>query len=114
MPRSPSAALAYVPPKLQSTRAATPKPSARGQGDEETLSSVRIPTPDELGIGRAEELFDWSVVERKLDAAGATGFQVERTTTGYRFTCQVPAGAVTGRGATKPEAVRNALAQLSR
>jgi hypothetical protein len=113
MPRSPSAALAYVPPKLQSTRAAAPQPTTRGQSNEETPTVVRIPTPEELGIGRPDESFDWSVVERKLDAAGATGFQVERTTTGYRFTCQVPSGPVTGRGATKPEAVRNALAQLS-
>jgi hypothetical protein len=61
-----------------------------------------------------DEPLDWSMVERRLDAAGATGFLVEKTTTGFRFTCQVPAGPITGRGTTRPEAVRNALAQLAK
>ena len=53
------------------------------------------------------------MVEHRLDAAGVTGFQVEKTATGFRFTCQLPSGAVAGRGATRGEAVRNALAQLA-
>lgn len=89
---------------------------ARGQSDDRP-PAVRIPTPEELGIGgtnlvRGDEPVDWSMVERKLDAAGVTGFQVEKAATGYRFTCQLPSGAVTGRGATRGEAVRNAVAQL--
>ena len=48
------------------------------------------------------------MVERRLDAAGVNGFQVEKTTTGFRFTCQVASGAVTGRGTTKGEAVQYA------
>ena len=91
---------------------------ARGQSDDRP-PAVRIPTPEELGIGRAkfvsgDEPVDWSMVERKLDAAGVTGFQVEKTTSGYRFTCQLASGTVTGRGETRGEAVRNAVAQLTR
>jgi len=91
---------------------------ARGQSDDRPVA-LRIPTPEELGIGSAKlvagnESIDWSMVERKLDAAGVTGFQVEKTTSGYRFICQSPTGTVAGRGATRGEAVRNALAQLTR
>jgi hypothetical protein len=65
---------------------------ARGQSDDRP-PAVRIPTPEELGLGTAklvagDEPVDWSMVERRLDAAGVTGFQVEKTTAGYRFTCQ--------------------------
>jgi hypothetical protein len=107
---------AYVPPRLPSVRDKAPAMVARGQSDDRP-PAVRIPTPEELGIGRAnlvsgDEPVDWSMVERKLDAAGVTGFQVEKTAGGYRFTCQKSSGVVSGRGATKGEAVRNALAQL--
>ena len=109
---------AYVPPRLPSVRDKAPRLVARGQSDDRP-PAVRIPTPEELGIGSAKlvagtESVDWSMVERRLDAAGVTGFQVEKTTSGYRFTCQLASGAVTGRGTNKGEAVRNALAQLSR
>jgi hypothetical protein len=76
---------------------------------------VRIPTPEELGLGlgqeivRGDEALDWAMVERKLDAAGATSYGMEKTATGFRFTVQLPGGPVVGRGATKNEAVRNAL-----
>jgi hypothetical protein len=108
-----------VPPKLPSTRAANAKPVVRAQLDDSAPATIRIPTPEELGLARpapaaGDEPLDWPTVERRLDAAGATGYQVERTTSGYRFTCQLPSGAVTGRGATKPEAVRHVLAQLTR
>src|SRR4051794_26117989 len=119
MPTAPQAAQAYVPPKLPSTRAALAKPVVRAQSDDSAPATIRIPTPEELGLAHAPtvtggEALDWTTVERRLDAAGATGYQVEKTTGGYRFTCQLPSGAVTGRGATKPEAVRQALAQLTR
>jgi hypothetical protein len=109
---------AYVPPRLPSVRDKAPTMVARGQMADRP-AALRIPTPEELGIGRTtlvagDEAVDWSMVERKLDAAGVTGFQVEKTTGGYRFTCQLPSGVVNGRGASKGEAVRNALAQLSR
>lgn len=112
--------MAYVPPRLPSPRAAAPKTNvvARGQSDD-APPAIRIPSPEELGIGKAkllsgDEPLDWNMVERRLDSAGVTGFQVEKTTSGFRFTCQLPTGAVSGRGASKAEAVRNALAQLGK
>ena len=109
---------AYVPPRLPSTRDRGPNMVARGKSDDRT-PALRIPTPDELGIGTAklaggDEPVDWNLVERRLDAAGVTAFQVEKTGVGFRFTCLLASGAVSGRGATKGEAVRNALAQLTR
>jgi hypothetical protein len=109
---------AYVPPRLPSVRDKAPTMVARGQSDDRP-PAVRIPTPEELGIGATNlvsgnEPVDWSMVERRLDAAGVTGFQVEKMANGYCFTCRLPAGAVTGRGATRGEAVRNAVAQLGR
>jgi hypothetical protein len=117
-PRAQAPAATYVPPRLPSPRAAAPKLLARGQNDD-AAPAIRIPTPEELGIGTAkliggDEPLDWNMVERRLDAAGVTGYQVEKVAGGFRFTCQLSAGAVTGRGASKAEAVRNALGQLSR
>ena len=79
--------------------------------------AVRIPTPEELGLGTnkivtGDESIDWSMVERRLKAVGATGYQIEKTATGFRFTFELPTGPVLGRGATKGEAVRTGLAQL--
>jgi hypothetical protein len=117
----PQSAAAYVPPKLPSTRAAGAheKPIVRAQSDDSGPPTIRIPTPEELGLGSptlvtGDEPLDWALVERRLDAAGVTGYQMEKTSAGFRFTCQLPSGVVTGRGATKPEAVRQALAQLTR
>ena len=97
---------------------AKPAPVIRAQMDD-TPPAVRIPTPEELGIDRVkvattDEPLDWSMVERKLDAVGATGYQMEKTADGFRFTCKLSFGPVAGRGATKGEAVRKALAQLPR
>ena len=110
-----------MPPKLQPVRAAAEpaRPVVRAQSDDTAVPNIRIPTPEELGLGTpdadaANDSLDWTLVERKLDAAGATGYQVEKTTTGYKFTCQLPSGAVTGRGSSRPAAVRSALAQLAR
>jgi len=109
----------YVPPKLESSRALAPKtqPIARGQSDDNSTTTLRIPTPEELGLGTrklvtGDEPLDWALVERKLDAAGVTAYQMEKTSNGFRFTCQLTAGPVSGRGGSKNEAVRNALAQL--
>src|SRR5947207_11945970 len=108
--------MAYVPPKLVSMRTAGAKPAVvRGQM-EDSRTTLRIPTPEELGIGGARvtassDPLDWAMVERKLDAVGATGYQMEKTADGFRFTATLANGPVAGRGATKGEAVRNALAQ---
>jgi len=114
-----SATMAYVPPKLASTRGAEGKALvARGQM-EDAQTALRIPTPEELGIGHAKaaaisEPLDWSMVERKLDAVGATGYQMEKTAEGFRFTAKLSSGPVAGRGASRGEAVRNALSQLTK
>jgi hypothetical protein len=118
MPRAQAPVQSYVPPRLESPKASAPKLLARGQSDD-APPAVRIPTPEELGLGTGkpesgDAPLDWSMVERRLDAAGATGYQVEKTGTGFRFTCQLASGAVSGRGMTKGEAVRNTLAKLPR
>jgi len=94
------------------------KPVVRGQSDDDP-APVRIPTPEELGLGgknlvTGDEPLDWAQVEHKLDAAGVTGYQMEKTAGGYRFTCQLATGPVSGRGSSKNEAVRGALAQLAK
>jgi hypothetical protein len=111
-----SPAQAYVPPRLPSPRDSAPKLVARGQKDE-SPAAVRIPTPEELGIASTrlvagDEPLDWAMVERKLDRSGVTGFHLDKTASGFQFTCRLSTGPVSGRGATKGEAVRNALAQL--
>jgi hypothetical protein len=129
-PRAVRTAPAYRPPALPSPFKPGAAPVVRGQGDDaparppvriptpEELTSaptpaVRIPTPEELGLGEkmvtGDEALDWAMVERKLDAAGATSYGMEKAATGFRFTVQLPAGPVVGRGATKNEAMRNAL-----
>jgi hypothetical protein len=112
--------LAYMPPKLESPRGAGARlqPVTRAQSDD-APAAVRIPTPDELGLGAAkivagDELLDWSMVERKLDAAGVSTFQMDKSAGGFVFTCKAPSGAVAGRGATRAAAVRQALAQLGK
>lgn len=98
--------MAYQPPKLTSPK---PKALIRAQNDETT--SISIPSPEELGLGSrpTDEAIDWARIERQLDSAGATGFQMQRLDTGFRFTVQMPEGPVAGKGTTKAEAVRNAM-----
>lgn len=107
---------AYVPPRLPSPRDSASKMVARGQKDD-APPAVHIPTPEELGISTTkivagDEPLDWAMVERKMDRSGVTGFQLERSESGFRFTCRLATGTVVGRGTTKGEAVRSALGQL--
>jgi hypothetical protein len=109
-----------VPPKLESPRApgARPQPVIRAQSDD-APPTVRIPTPDELGLGvpkivAGDEPLDWSMVERKLDAANVSTYQMDKTASGFAFTCKAAGGTVSGRGASRAEAVRQALAQLGK
>jgi hypothetical protein len=100
-----------MPPKLSSPA----KPVARAESNDK-VASLRIPTPEELGLGSklvtGNETLDWTTVERKLDAAGVTAFQVEKTASGFQFVCRLAKGDITGRGTTRVEAIRQALAQL--
>jgi hypothetical protein len=116
MPRAQAPVQAYIPPRLESPRATAPSLLARGQ-KESTPPAVRIPTPEELGVASSkivtgDESVDWSMVERRVKAIGATGYSIDKIADGFRFTCQLPTGPVSGRGATKGEAVRSVLAQL--
>jgi hypothetical protein len=104
-----------MPPKLQSTRRANEsKPIVRAQNSES--APLRVPTPEELGLGKQSSVrdqpIDWAMVERRLDTLGATSFHLEKTTSGFRFDCELPSGKVTGLGTSKGEAVRNALAKV--
>ena len=106
----------YVPPRLPSPRDNVPQLVARGQKDD-TRPAVRIPTPEELGIAtakvvRGDEPLDWAMVQRKLDRSGVTRFQLDRTETGFRFSCRLAGGTISGQAATKEGAVRTALAKL--
>jgi hypothetical protein len=116
MPYAQAPAPTYIPPRLESPRAPAPL-LARGQKDS-TPPAVRIPTPEELGVATSKvvssEEVDWSMVERRIKAIGATGYSVDKTADGFRFICQLPTGPVSGRGTTKADAVRSVLAQLPR
>lgn len=104
----------YVPPRLPSTRATNlGTPVVRAQSDD-APPAVRIPTPEELGLGKktADEPLDWTTVERKLDAAGVSSYQMERTSTGFKFTCKLASRSIAGVGASRGDAVRQALEQI--
>jgi hypothetical protein len=104
----------YVPPRLQSPLASNQsKPVVRAQSDG-APPAVRIPTPEELGLGKklTEEALDWSTVERKLDSAGVSSYQMERTSTGFKFTCKLASRSIAGVGASKADAVRQVLDQI--
>ena len=107
-----------MPPKLESPRGARPQPVIRAQSDD-AQPAVRIPTPDELGLGvpkivAGDEPLDWSMVERTLDASGVSTYQMDKAASGFAFTCKAPGGTIIGRGATRAAAVRQALAQLGK
>ena len=107
----------YMPPKLPSPLTASPlTPLARGQIDD-APAALRIPSPSELGISNrasaiSDDPIDWKMLEKRLDAAVGSSFQIEKTADGFRFVCQLPSGAIAARGATKAEAVRQGLSQL--
>ena len=122
-----------MPPRLESAREAVPKPVMRGQKEEET-PAVRIPAPEELGLGAkqplpspeelglaikkplitGEEALDWPALERRLAQLGVTGYQLEKREGVYRFSCTRSDGLTVGRGATIPEALRQVFTQLAK
>ncbi len=119
MPQQATTPISYVPPRLPSPIAKrTPsEPIVRAQ-IADAKPPLRIPTPEELGIGSphaisADTPLDWNMVERKLDSAGVTSYQMERTGTGFRFTCKLATRLVAGSGSNRNEAVRNTLDQLT-
>ena len=116
MPYAQAPAQAYIPPRLDTPRTAAPKLLARGQMDN-VPPAVRIPTPEEVGLASSKittagESMDWSMVERRMKAVGATSYKFEKTASGHRCTLELPTGPIVGHGETKEAAVRTVLAQL--
>ena len=54
------------------------------------------------------------MVERTLDASDVSTYQMDKTASGFAFTCKAAGGTVTGRGTTRAAAIRQALAQLGK
>lgn len=106
-----------MPPRLPSPLAAgnQSKPVIRAQSDD--APPLRIPSPEELGLGHhhvvtSDEPIDWATIERKLDSAGVTSYQMERTATGFKFTCKLASRSIAGAGNSRAEAVRQVLDQI--
>lgn len=60
----------------------------------------------------ADDPLDWATVERKLDAAGVSSYQMERTPAGFKFTCKLASRSIAGVGASRADAVRQVLDQI--
>lgn len=77
---------------------------------------LRMPSPAELGLGstaRAQtEAVDWADVRRRMERLGVTGFQLDRTATGFRFTCVVDTRRLSADAPTEAEAIHQALARV--
>ena len=84
---------------------------------DEGPSPIRIPSPQELGLGNvkiaSDDPIDWAMVERRLDQIGATGHQIQKVADGFRFALELSGKTIVGRGSSKAEAVRSAFAQLT-
>jgi len=83
---------------------------------DEGPSALKIPSPEELGLGTAKvtanDPIDWSMVERRMDQLGVTGYQMQKAEDGFRFSIEIRGKTVIGRGASKAAAVRSAFAQV--
>jgi hypothetical protein len=80
-------------------------------------SAVRIPTPEELGIGRLRG-FDWSGLENRLRQLRAICYDREKTREGvWRLTCVLPGKSagqnhrIEARGGSEAEVSRLLVAQ---
>src|SRR5262245_22898081 len=80
---------------------------------------LRMPSPAELGLGKtarpAVDAVDWADVHRRMERLGVTGYQMDRTDSGFRFTCVVSAAGcprrLTAEAVTEAEAIHQALAR---
>jgi hypothetical protein len=81
--------------------------------------ALRMPSPGELGLGATAAAktspVDSADVRRQMERLGMTNVQLERTSTGYRVTCVVPAAdgprRLTADAVTEAEAIHQALAR---
>lgn len=101
-----------------------PPAAARPAPAQSQPMALRIPSPEELGIGRGDAALasparvDWSAVHGRLDQLGATCFLMQRNPDGIRVSCLLPAGQqgksrhVEARASSEAEAVRLTLAKV--
>lgn len=84
---------------------------------DEGPSTLKIPTPQDLGLGNikaaADDPVDWVMVERRMDQLGVTSYQMQKAADGFRFSIVFRGKTVTGHGLNKAAAVRSAFAQVS-
>lgn len=76
---------------------------------------LRMPSPAELGLSSTAipqtEVVDWADVRHRMERLGVTGFQLDRTATGFRFACVVGDRRLTADAPTEAEAIHRALAR---
>jgi len=76
---------------------------------------LRMPSPAELGLGGparpVADAVDWTDVRRRMERLGVSGFQLDRTATGFRFTCVFGTRRLTADALTEAEAIHQALAR---
>jgi hypothetical protein len=109
----------YIPPRLTPM----PKATVRAQNPDPVRQTLRIPTPQELGIApnrlepepkhMAQASVDWSAVRERLRAMNATGFSLNQSRDGYRFIVEMADRRVEGSGSTEASAVTDALEKLA-
>lgn len=133
VPSVPPAPYRGTPAAVPQGVAQVPRPNSglivRGQRPEEPIEpappparpheEVRLPSPEELGVGRpAEAGLDWAAVNRRLEGLGAVCFQMRQLPQGgWHVTCLLPTGQadrtqrVEAKAEARAEAVRLALEQ---
>ena len=96
---------------------ATGRVRLQGAEESEATQPLRMPSPDELGVGpksRAKDV-DWSGVRDRMKALSVSSFHLQKLEGGYRFTCVVPVAGerrkIEADGLTEAEAIDLALSR---
>jgi hypothetical protein len=100
-----------------------PRPPRRSSA-EVRPATLRIPSPEELGVTTAKlaepASIDWTAVHQQLNQLGATCFHSDQLAAGeYRITCLLPTGEpgrshrIEAQAGTEAEAVRLVLTQAN-
>lgn len=120
-----------APAPLATPMVAAPQPQqnrqqpifrAQAADEPEQRSTLRLPSPEALGIGtrKPTTAIDWTIVHQRLDQLGATCFQKHRLPDGgCRITCLLPSQPGTQhridtQATSEAEALRLALDQAER
>ncbi len=105
----------------QSADEPPPKPKPTAAMPAPAPSKLAIPSPEELGLAAASSApaGDWPMARARLDKLGATYYRLEKAPEGFRFICALPYPQAPSKqrefealGASEPEAIRQALAQV--